>query len=78
MKWIDASHENPGYTAWYASPDRDPKIVYAIRHRRKNPKIGWRVFVRTREQDPLRTIFIGETLKEAKQFVEDAEKTLVH
>lgn len=76
LKWQNASAENPGFTVWHATPERDPRILYAIR--RKRAKRGfkptiWRVFVRNNPTDPLHTIFVADTVPAAKKFVQELE-----
>lgn len=86
LKWRNASKDNPGFTVWYANPERDPNVLYAIRRKRtkkvtierqpeKTPNI-WRVFLRAKPDEPLRTIYVAATLDGkdgAKTFVQDWE-----
>lgn len=81
LKWTNASKDNPGHSVYYAQPDRDPEVMYVIRQKRKTKKftpVGWRVFARTSPSFPLRTIYLGETLKECKAFVEDWEEQITN
>lgn len=76
LKWKSASKENPGYSVWHASPERDENVTYAIRQKRKTRDFtptGWNVFVRSSSTEPFRTIFRAETLAEGKEFVQDWE-----
>lgn len=76
LKWQNASGDNPGYSVWHARPGRDPDVLYVIRQKRKSVKftpVGWRVFVRTTPAEALKTIYLGDTLKEAKAYVQDWE-----
>ena len=80
LKWKNASAENPGYTVWHSTPERDEDILYVIR--RKKPKrgvkpIGWRVFMRSSKTDQLRTIYLAQkNLEEAKTFVQEWEEMI--
>lgn len=76
LKWVNASEDNPGYTVWHTTPERDPNVLYAIRRKRAKrgfKPVGWRVFVRGATGDPLKTIYLAQTLKEAKTFVQEWE-----
>lgn len=76
MKWTNESHNNPGYTVWHTSPDRDPNILYVIRQKKATPDfkpVGYRVFVRTNNKEALRTIFMDDKLKVCKTYVEELE-----
>ncbi|MBB5167222.1 hypothetical protein [Mycobacterium sp. AZCC_0083] len=78
MKWVSAAADNPGYSVWHSTPERDPNVQYIIRQKRKTrdfTPVGWIVYVRSSKTEPLRTIYgPAATLKEAKEFVEDWEK----
>lgn len=82
VKWRNASKDNPGFTVWYANPERDPNVLYAIR--RKRAKRGfkptlWRVFTRPSPDEKLRTIFVAEKLDGeggAKTFVQEWEEMI--
>jgi hypothetical protein len=91
LKWRNASNDNPGFTVWYANPERNPNVLYAIRRKRptkrrsldqtgaaKTPNV-WRVFMRSAPAEPLRTIFVAPTLDGeggAKTFVQDWEEMI--
>lgn len=80
LKWTNESKNNPGHSVYYTVPDRDPQTLYVIRQKRKTAKftpVGWRVFVRTMDGEALQTIYLGETLKECKAFVQDWEEQIV-
>lgn len=77
LKWISASADNPGFSVYHASPERDPLVQYVIRQKRKTrdfTPIDWKVFVRPDKDQPLRTIYVAEKLAEAKEFVAEWEK----
>lgn len=82
LKWRNASADNPGFTVWYATPERDENVLYAIRRKRAKrgfKPTGWRVFVRSDKDAPLKTIFVGQTLDGkdgAKTFVQDLEEVI--
>lgn len=81
MKWINESKNNPGYSVYHATPARDTDVLYVIRQKKKTvdfKPVGWRVFVRPVKTEPLRTIYMGDTLKEAKAYVEEWEETMTH
>ena len=79
MKWINESADNPGFSVWHTNPERDPNTLYVVRQKRKTKDFsptGWRVFVRNSPTEALRTIYMADTLKEGKAFVEDLEKVI--
>lgn len=79
MKWHNESDDNPGYSVYHATPDRDPNVLYVIRQKRKTldfTPVGWRVFVRDQNCPELRVIFFAEKLKQAKAFAQDLEDVL--
>lgn len=87
LKWRNASKDNPGYTVWHATPERDENILYVIRRKRTKsrsldrpalpaPANIWRVFMRAAADAKLRTIYVAETLDGkdgAKTFVQSWE-----
>lgn len=80
LKWRNASKDNPGFTVWYANPDRDPDVLYMIR--RKRAKRGftptiWRVFMRPTPGEQARTIYVANTTDEAKEYVRQWEEMIV-
>lgn len=90
VKWRNASKENPGYTVWYATPERDENVLYVVRRKRTKarsldrPTITstgniWRVFMRATPTEPLHTIFVAEKLdgeSGAKTFVQEWEEMI--
>lgn len=92
IKWRNASKDNPGYTVWYATPERDENVLYIVRRKRKaknsldRPNVTnplptniWRVFMRPRPGEVARTIYVAQTLEGedgAKQFVEKWEEMI--
>lgn len=80
MKWTNESAQNPGYSVYYAIPDRDPNVLYVIRRKKKtdtHKPVNWRVFARAQKTAPLKTIFDNDKMAVCKTFVEDWEKTVV-
>ncbi|OHT91265.1 hypothetical protein BKG70_00590 [Mycobacteroides chelonae] len=79
LKWINGSKENPGYSVYYAVPERDENVLYVIRQKRKTldftPKF-WRAFVRTSKNETLRVVYAAETRSECKAYIQDMENTL--
>lgn len=74
MKWVNESHQNPGFSVYHATPRGKPNTLFVISYKKKTAKftpIGWRLFVRNKATDPLRAIYVAATLKEAKQFADD-------
>lgn len=79
LKWINESKANPGYSVYYARSERDPGTMYVIRYKRARPDytpVGWRTFARTPQKPALVTIYVGDSLKESKAFVQDLEDQL--
>ncbi len=80
LKWINESKKNPGFSVYYAQPERDKDVLYVVRRKRKTAEhkpVGWRLFVRTDPKQPLRTIHMSETLTEAQQFADDLEGAIL-
>lgn len=78
LKWANGSKENPGYSVWHAKPR--PGVLYVIRQKKKTATFTptfWRVFARSTEVEPLRTIYMGDTVKECKAFVQEWEEQVV-
>lgn len=75
MKWVNESDGNPGQSVYYAIPEDRPNTLYVIQLKRGGTGL-WRTFVRTSKVEALRTIYVGNTLKECKAFVEDFESTV--
>lgn len=79
MKWTNESAENPGFSVYFAIPERDPNVLYVIRQKKKTPTfkpVNWRVFARAQQGAKLKTIFDAKKLSEAKKFVADWEDTI--
>lgn len=76
MKWTNESADNPGYSVYYAIPERDPNVLYVIRQKKKSPTFTpktWRVFARSKKTEPLKTIFDDKKLADCKKFVKEWE-----
>ncbi|QNJ56815.1 hypothetical protein SEA_REINDEER_5 [Mycobacterium phage Reindeer] len=77
LKWHNVSKDNPGFSVYHASPTRNPDVLYVIRQKRKTDDftpVGWRLFVRPKPGIPLATIYMADTLKEAKEFADHWEE----
>lgn len=70
MQWQNASAENPGRSVYFT--DQGPRR-YVIQRSRKVATF-WRLFVRDTDSEPLRTIYVGQTLKECKAYAEEYDK----
>ena len=75
MNWTSASGENPGFSVYYADDEDRPGQQYAVQRNRKSTGL-WRLFHRFAADEALRTIYVGETLKECKAYA-DEYRTLV-
>lgn len=70
MKWTNESAERPGYSIWQT------QVGDRLYQAQMKAGIGiWRLFVRDRETEPLRTIFVGDKLKDCKARAEIYEET---
>jgi hypothetical protein len=80
LKWVNESKDNPGFSVYAATPGRDPNVLYVIRYKKPKPgftPIGWRTFVRNSPEMALATIYIADTLKEAKAYCQEVEDGIV-
>lgn len=70
LTWQNVSETRPGYSIWQCQVG-DRTYVAQMK-----AGIGmWRLFVREGEKDPLRTIFIGDKLKDCKERADIYEET---
>ena len=67
MTWTSASADNPGSSTYYSDDESRPGHRYVIHHKREGAGI-WRLLHRPNTTDALRTIYIGQTLKECKAY----------
>ncbi|QSM01054.1 hypothetical protein SEA_NANOSMITE_9 [Mycobacterium phage Nanosmite] len=77
LKWINESKSNPGFSVYHATPSRDSGVLYVIRQKRKTKDFtptGWRLFVRPKPGVALSTIYVADSLKEAKEFADKWEE----
>lgn len=69
MQWTNNSKENPGYSVHSCKVGN---ILYVIR--KKRPDGPWRVFY-SLNQAPLKTMYVAQSLKEARAFVKEVEES---
>ncbi|MCB0060970.1 MAG: hypothetical protein KDE19_02600 [Caldilineaceae bacterium] len=74
MQWKTASNENPGYSVYYADDQTREGHRYVAQRKRGNG--FWRLFHRSTPNEPLRTIYAAETLKECKAYADEYQTLL--
>ena len=65
VQWRKASDEKPGFTIFHAD---GPDGHYVIQRNRNSEVRTWRLAHRTGDTDPLRIIYIGNTLKDCQEY----------
>jgi hypothetical protein len=70
VNWNNASDENHGFSVYYYDDEERPGIRYVIHHKRGGTGL-WKLLIRETPDEPLRVIYVGQTMKECKAYAEE-------
>lgn len=70
MNWKNQSAENPGNSVYYADDEEHPGHRYVAIQKRGGTG-QWRLAHRYKDDEPLRIIYVGNTLKECKAYADE-------